>query len=131
MLVFASSINHCELLKILLSIEGVESETIISDTDLLSREKNIARFKKGDLKVLINFGVLTTGFDAPKLKTLVIARYTDSLILYSQMIGRALRGPRNGGNPKNYIIDLITNIDNLGNPEFLYNYWENFWGRKL
>ncbi len=130
-LVFASSINHCEILKILLKIEGVESETIISGTDHKSREKNIARFRNGDLKVLINFGVLTTGFDAPKLKTLVIARYTDSLILYSQMIGRALRGPRNGGNKKNHVIDLITNMDSLGNTEFLYSYWESFWGRKL
>lgn len=130
-LVFASSINHCEILKVLLKIEGVVSESIISGTDHELRELYITKFKDGDLKVLINFGVLTTGFDAPKLKTLVIARYTNSMILYSQMIGRALRGPKNGGNEKNYVVDLITNIDNLGNPEFLYGYWESFWGRKL
>ena len=130
-LVFASSINHCEILKILLKIEGVESETIVSGTSQESREKNIAKFKDGKLKVLINFGVLTTGFDAPKLKTLIIARYTESMILYSQMIGRALRGPRNGGHELNHVIDLITNIDSLGNPEFLYSYWESFWDKKL
>jgi DNA repair protein RadD len=129
-LVFACSTNHCILLQKLLEFKGITSEVVLGTTPSNLRERYISDFKKGKLKVLINYGVLTTGFDAPKLKTLIIARHTDSMILYSQMIGRALRGPLNGGNEKNYIIDLVDNISTLGNPDFLFNYWEEFWGRK-
>jgi len=130
-LVFACSTNHCILLQKLLEFQGIASEVILATTQNNLRAKYISDFKKGHLKVLINYGVLTTGFDAPKLKTLIIARHTNSLILYSQMIGRALRGPLNGGNEKNYIIDLVDNISNLGNPDFLFTYWEGFWGKKF
>jgi len=130
-LVFASSTNHCILLQKLLEFQNIHSEVVLANTPSQHREKYISDFKKGKLKVLINYGVLTTGFDAPKMKTLVIARHTNSMILYSQMIGRALRGPLNGGNEMNYIVDLVDNISNLGNPDFLFTYWEEFWGRKF
>jgi len=130
-LVFACSTEHCILLKKLLEMREIRSEIVLGDTANKDRKKHIEEFKTGKLKVLINFGVLTTGFDAPKLKTLVIARHTNSMILYSQMIGRALRGPRNGGNELNYIVDLIDNIANLGNTDFMFSYWEEFWNKKL
>jgi DNA repair protein RadD len=130
-LIFACSTGHCILLKKLLEMRNIKSEIILSNTVPHERTKRIADFKTEKLKVLINFGVLTTGFDAPKLKTLIIARHTNSMILYSQMIGRALRGPRNGGNATNYIIDLIDNISNLGKADFMFSYWEEFWSKKL
>ena len=130
-LVFACSTEHCVLLKKLLEMRNIDSEIVLGYTSRKERKQHIEDFKNGKLKVLINFGVLTTGFDAPKLKTLVIARHTNSMILYSQMIGRALRGPRNGGNELNYIVDLIDNISNLGNTDFMFSYWEEFWNKKL
>jgi DNA repair protein RadD len=130
-LVFACSTQHCVLLKKLLEIKKIQSEIVLAATPKSRRDKYISDFKAGRLRVLINFGVLTTGFDAPKLKTLIIARHTDSMILYSQMIGRALRGPRNGGNEKNYVVDLVDNISNLGSPGFLFSYWEDFWGKNF
>ena len=130
-LVFACSTGHCVLLKKLLEMRNINSEFILGNTSIIERNKRINDFKSGKLKVLINFGVLTTGFDAPKLKTLIIARHTNSMILYSQMVGRALRGPRNGGNETNYIIDLIDNISNLGKADFMFSYWEEFWSKKI
>jgi DNA repair protein RadD len=130
-LVFACTTNHCILIQKLLEFQNIKSEVILSGTPSHLRKKYIADFKNGDLKVLINFGVLTTGFDAPKLKTLILARHTSSIILYSQMVGRALRGPKNGGNELNYIVDLVDNFSKLGNPDELFTYWEEFWGRKF
>ena len=130
-LVFACSTEHCILLKKLLEMRDINAEIVLGLTSIKDRNSHIKNFKNGKLKVLINFGVLTTGFDAPKLKTLVIARHTNSMILYSQMIGRALRGPRNGGNELNYVVDVIDNIANLGNTDFMFSYWENFWNKKL
>ena len=47
---------------------------------------------------MINYGILTTGFDDPKIDTVFITRPTSSGVLYHQMIGRGLRGVKNGGN---------------------------------
>ena len=130
-LVFACTTNHCILIQKLLELQGIKSEVVLSGTPNYLREKYISNFKKGELKVLINFGVLTTGFDAPKLKTLILARHTTSIILYSQMVGRALRGPKNGGNETNYIVDLVDNFSKLGRPDELFTYWEYFWDKKF
>jgi hypothetical protein len=50
--------------------------------------------------------------------------------LGSQIIGRALRGIRNGGNAVNNIIVFKDNISGL-DPSFLFSYWESFWGRRI
>ncbi|MCD8500516.1 MAG: hypothetical protein LRY71_01065 [Bacillaceae bacterium] len=41
-------------------------------------------FKKGEIEFLFNYGVLTTGFDAPKTDHILICRPTSSIILYEQ-----------------------------------------------
>ena len=79
-----------------------------------------------DLNILINFGVLTTGFDAPQINTVIIARPTFSIVLYSQMVGRALRGPKNGGNKKNKLITLKDNLMH-GNMDELFENFETVW----
>ena len=47
------------------------------------------------MNIIINFGVLTTGFDAPKSNIAIIGRPTQSVTLYSQMVGRVMREVRN------------------------------------
>ena len=47
--------------------------------------------------IMINVNMLTTGFDDPKIQTIVLARLTYSMNLYWQMIGRGTRGPKSGG----------------------------------
>lgn len=127
-LVFACSKDHCLLLKKILKIEyNIDSVVILGDTNPNVRSKAIADFKNKKLKVLINYGVLSTGFDAPKLNTLIVARPTKSIVLYSQIVGRALRGPANGGNKKNKIITLKDNLLGFSEPDFMFSYWESFW----
>jgi DNA repair protein RadD len=125
-LIFACNVEHCIILQTLLKASGMDSGTILSSTSKLDREISINKFKSGALKILINYGVLTTGFDAPKLNSLIIARPTSSIVLYSQMVGRALRGPKNGGNTINKLIDLRDNFD-LGNESQMFNFYDNIW----
>ena len=54
------------------------------------------QFLDGRIKMLANYQVLATGFDAPKTATIVISRPVFSPVRYMQMVGRRLRGPRNG-----------------------------------
>jgi superfamily II DNA or RNA helicase len=63
--------------------------------------------------VMVNVGMLTTGFDDPKVRCVVLARLTFSKNLFWQMIGRGLRGPYAGGTPDCYIIDPIRLIDSF------------------
>jgi len=125
-LIFACGVEHCVILQCLLNFHNIESQIIIGSSSKIEREKNIKRFKNGDLKILINYGVLSTGFDAPNLNTLIITRPTTSLVLYSQMVGRALRGPLNGGNKKNKLIDLKDNW-NLGSESKMFDFYNNLW----
>ena len=67
--------------------------SITGETNNKFRQESIEAFKQGKINVLTNFGVLTTGFDSPNIDAVIVARPTFSLVLYSQMIGRGLRGP--------------------------------------
>lgn len=125
-LIFACNVEHCIILQTLLKANDIEAGTILSTTTKFEREDAITKFKNNQLKVLINYGVLTTGFDAPNLNTLIIARPTTSIVLYSQMVGRALRGELNGGNKKNKLIDLRDNFD-LGNESEMFNFYNEIW----
>lgn len=127
-LVFACSKDHCIILnRLLKSAYDITSEVILGETNKKIRKQAITDFKEGKLKVLINYGVLSTGFDAPKLNTLIIARPTKSIVLYSQIVGRALRGPENGGNEKNKLITIKDNLLGFPEPDFMFSYWEEFW----
>ena len=112
-LLFACSVDHCDKIKNILMSQEIESAVITGKTGRGRRWKYIVDFKNGDLKVLINFGVLTTGFDDPKIDVIFIARPTMSSVLYGQMIGRGIRGIKNGGTGSCQIIDVIDNIINF------------------
>ena len=81
---------------------------VTSETNRDDRRKFIEEFKNSeDVQILVNYGVLTTGFDAPKANVAIIARPTDSIILYHQMIGRVARGKKQGGNEFCKIITVV------------------------
>ena len=93
----------------------IKSASIDKNTTATSRRKYIENYKNGEIKVLFNYGVLTHGFDAPNTDIVIIARPTQSPILYSQMIGRGLRGPEVGGNEECILVDIKDNIEGLPN----------------
>jgi DNA repair protein RadD len=129
-LVFATSVEHAIILKILLSqpMNNIKSECIFGETDSILRQTHIHEFKTGKLQVLINYNILTTGFDAPIIRTLVIARPTLSIVLYSQMLGRALRGPKMGGvSEVNTVIDLVDNYRKLGTVSSAFRHFNEFY----
>lgn len=126
-LVFTCSVDHCVILETLLSKSGIEAASILGTTPKVVRERRIENFRAKKLRVLLNYGVLSTGFDAPCLNTLIIARPISSLVLYSQIVGRALRGPRNGGNPKNRVVDLVDNIKVMGTVSNQFAHFNTIW----
>lgn len=72
------------------------------------RELVLEKFASLDsgLDVLINVEILTEGVDLPATRTVFLARPTSSEILFRQMVGRALRGPRAGGNREAFLVSF-------------------------
>ena len=127
---FASSVRHAELIDGALNALDIDCRIVTANTGLTERKRIITLFRAESSKpmVLSNFGVLTTGFDAPNTSAAVIARPTKSLVLFSQMVGRAIRGPKAGGN-KNCTISTVVdiNLTGFGDVAEAFTNWEDVW----
>lgn len=99
-----------EAMELALSVDGCA--VVSGDTSKNEREEIIRRFKNGEIKVLANAGVLTTGFDYQELDTVVMARPTMSLALYYQCVGRCIR--QHPSKREAWLIDLCGNVERFG-----------------
>jgi len=111
-LVFASGVTHAEQIVQELRAQGVSSEVIIADTDDDARQDIIDRFAAGDIRALVNVGVLTTGFDAPNVDCIVSFRPTMSPVLWQQILGRGMR--LFAGKKNCLLLDFVGNLERLG-----------------
>lgn len=129
-LLFAVSVEHAQDMASGLAAHGVISAVVTGDTPDNKRSSILKAFKSPSVRpqILCNFGVLTTGFDAPKTSAAIIARPTKSLVLYSQMVGRATRGPKAGGNEA---CEILTVHDpaypGFGDIAEAFFNWEDVW----
>lgn len=112
-LVFATSVEHSQTVAALLTLEGVKARAVSGDTDRSSRRRIVEEFRAGEIKVLVNYAIFREGFDAPRTRAIIVARPVYSPNLYFQMIGRGLRGTKNGGNERCLILNVEDNIENF------------------
>lgn len=128
-IVFACSVEHGKMLSAVLTLQGIKNGHVFGNMNPSERRKIIDRFKdeEDDLNVLINYEVLTTGFDATNIRCVFITRPTNSVVLYSQMIGRGLRGPQMGGNEYCELIDIADNLEKYTNESQAFNYFSEYW----
>ena len=89
--VFATSIAHAVNLAEQFQRAGVAAEHVDAGTSVDERSAIFDRFRRGETQVLTNCFLASYGFDLPVLSCVVLARPTQSLVLYLQMIGRGLR----------------------------------------
>jgi DNA repair protein RadD len=100
-LVFCADIAQAKLFQQKIKeLSGEDAELVIGDTPPQERAEHLARFQDksyslysptSPLRWLVNVNVLTTGFDAPAIDCVVLARPTLSPGLYVQMVGRGFR----------------------------------------
>ncbi|MHB1525034.1 MAG: DEAD/DEAH box helicase [Candidatus Dormibacteria bacterium] len=90
-LVFAPTVALAEEFAIAFREHGISAGVVSGKTPTKQRRQIISDFMSCRIKVLVNCGVLTEGFDAPEVSCVVIARPTKSKSLYVQMIGRGTR----------------------------------------
>ena len=112
-LIFATSVDHAQVLSALLDSKGVRSRAVSGKTDRIVRRRVVDEFRNGKIQTLVNYGVFREGFDAPRTRAIIVARPVYSPNLYFQMIGRGLRGEKNGGNDRCLILNVEDNIENF------------------
>ena len=112
---YAVSVDHAHNLASVFNDAGIPAAVILGDSNREERDKAIAGFRNGSVKVLVNVIVATEGFDLPDASCIIIARPTMSLALYLQMVGRGLRPKPDGSDC--IILDLAGNAEKHGLPE--------------
>ena len=114
-IIYAVSVRHARNLAALFVSEGIPTAAMLGNTPQQMRDAMITKFSDGELRVLVNVAVATEGFDLPDASCVVIARPTQSLALYLQMLGRGLRPKHDGGDC--LILDLAGNAILHGLPQ--------------
>ena len=129
-LVFAANVRHAKILTAILAARRIRSAVVTGNTPERERRRAVREFTLDDQRpmVLVNFGVLTTGFDAPKASAVVIGRPTQSLVLFSQMVGRAIRGPKAGGTDACEILTVVDpSLPGFNDVATAFLNWEDVW----
>jgi len=129
-IIFAATKEHAVVLATVLRARGVWAHAVTGETPGPERARIIAAYKEDsdEPRILVNFGVLTTGFDAPRTSGAIIARPTKSLVLFSQMVGRATRGTKAGGNKHAEVVTVVdTRLPGFCNMAEAFENWEDVW----
>lgn len=113
--VFACNVDHSRQIEQAYVQQGIKAEHIDGSTPGSVRSEILERFKRGDTTVITNCGILTEGFDCPDIELVQLARPTNSVSLYLQMVGRALRP--SPGKVEAIILDHAKNWEVHGLPD--------------
>jgi DNA repair protein RadD len=90
-LAFCAGLAHAAAVRDAVRLEGYSCETISGETAKRDRDRIIEAFREGRLRCLTSVGVLSTGFNVPRVDLIALLRPTQSTGLYVQQVGRALR----------------------------------------
>lgn len=91
------------------------SAVIYGDMKKQERADIINRFRRGEIQVIFNVRVLSTGFDYTGIDCIILSISTASIALYYQIIGRATRIDPNKEDA--LIVDLGGNVERFGHVE--------------
>lgn len=90
-LTFAASVTHAQALAHAFRRAGIAAQAVWGAMPRAERADCVARFRRGDLQMLVGVQLLVEGFDVPGIEAVVLARPTTSGIVYRQSLGRGLR----------------------------------------
>ena len=127
---FATSVSNAKDISLTLHARRHVSFFVDASTPAGIRSKVIEEYRSNSKapRIVCNFGVLAAGFDAPKTTAVLVARPTKSLVLYSQMVGRAIRGPRVGGSEECTIATVVdTSLPGFDSMVRSFGNWEDVW----
>ena len=94
--------------------EGISAIEVDGTTSKEKRNLAVQKFRKQEIKILVNVNLFTEGVDLPNVDCVIMARPTASLALYLQFSMRCLN-PRPGKTA--IIIDHANNFKTFGYPD--------------
>lgn len=91
-LVFCVTVAHAQAMAQVISrYKSGSAKVLTGKDDAVTRGRVISQFRNGGLQFLVNVGLFLEGFDAPETAFISMCRPTQSLSLYTQVIGRGTR----------------------------------------
>jgi superfamily II DNA or RNA helicase len=115
LLVYCVSIAHSELVADAFRAAGYRARHVDGETPTDLRRQAVAALAAGQLHLLTNCGLFSEGVDVPALGAVVLLRPTQSLGLYLQIVGCALRPAP--GKERVVILDHAGNVHRHGLPD--------------
>jgi superfamily II DNA or RNA helicase len=113
--VFAVSIEHSKHIVAQFQAQGISALHIDGETSATERDRGMERFKSRGVQVLCNVDLFGEGVDVPGIECAILLRPTQSLGLYLQQVGRALRTAP--GKTEAIILDHAGNAGRHGLPD--------------
>lgn len=112
---FCVSIEHSKHVAKQFVDAGIAAVHVDGESSMEHRDQSIERFRKNEIQVLTNVDLFGEGFDLPALEVAILLRPTQSLGLYLQQVGRALRPYP--GKSHAIILDHAGNCARFGLPD--------------
>ena len=112
---FCVSMAHAQHVAAEFRQAGVPAEFLDGTLDALERDRTIKRFESGETLVLSSCDIISEGFDLPAIEVAIMLRPTQSLSLYVQQVGRALR--TFPGKTEAVILDHVGAVSTHGLPD--------------
>lgn len=106
-LAFCSSIAQASFLANYFTQQGIQAISLTSETVHITRAEAIRKLEAREIDVIFTVDLFNEGVDIPTVDTLLFVRPTESLVVFTQQIGRGLRKVL--GKEECVIIDLIGN----------------------
>ncbi|BAV81083.1 putative helicase [Vibrio phage CKB-S1] len=113
-IVFATDVETAEQMAEAFRAAGYTAAALSGETETNERDHCLEQFEAGAIQILVNVDLFDEGFDVPAVECVILARPTQSLAKYLQMIGRALRIM--DGKDYAVIIDPVRNWERHGAP---------------
>lgn len=109
-LAFCSSIEQATFLSDYFFEKGISSISLTSETKTISRQEAINKLENGGIDIIFTVDLFNEGVDIPSVDTLLFVRPTESMVVFTQQLGRGLR--KYSTKEHCVIIDLIGNYRN-------------------
>ena len=94
-ILYAHSIEYSQKFADEFKSAGIKAVHVDSKTPSADRDEIMNDFRNGKIKVLCNVDLISEGFDVPDCTCVIMARPTDSLVLYLQQSMRCMRYQQN------------------------------------
>lgn len=111
---FCVNVAHAEMISERLLHRDYCVPTVTAMTPKDERAAVLQQFLSGEIPGIANVGVLTEGWDCPRLDCVAVMRPTKSLGLFIQMVGRGLRPSPDTGKNDCLLLDFGGNLARFG-----------------